>query len=139
MSKSDPSNFTRIHITTPPSEIDRLFQKAASDSIRGMYTSPDRPGITNLFQILSAFEDTPIATLEQEFRVMERWWSAAALKERTAKAVIRGLEPVRERYEQVRGDKQWLERVRREGNERAREVARERINKIKEIVGLTHD
>jgi len=139
MSKSDPSNFTRIHITTPPSEIDLLFQKAASDSIRGIYASPDRPGITNLFQILSAFEDTPIGMLEQEFREMERWWSVAALKERTAKAVIRGLEPVRERYEQVRGDKEWLERVRRRGNERARKVASERIKKIKEVVGLTHD
>jgi tryptophanyl-tRNA synthetase len=139
MSKSDPSNSTRIHITTPPSEIDLLFQKAVSDSLHGIYTSPDRPGINNLFQILSAFEDTPIATLEQEFRAMERGGSAAALKERTAKAVIRGLEPVRERYERVRGDKEWLERVRRKGNERAREVARERIKKIKEIVGLTHD
>jgi len=77
--------------------------------------------------------------LEEEFRAMPYGGTAAALKERTAAAVIRGLEPVRQRYEQVRGDVQWLERVRREGNGRAREVARERIKKIKEIVGLTDD
>lgn len=139
MSKSDPSKFTRIHITTLPSDIELTFQKAASDNHSGIHTAPDRPAINNLFQILSAFEDTPIETLEEEFAAMPNGGGIQALKERTAKAVIQGLEPVRERYEKVKGDKDWLERVRRQGNEKARGIAGQRIKLIKEIVGLTHE
>lgn len=138
MSKSDPSNFTRIHVTTSPTDIELAFQKAASDSLPRIHTAPDRPAINNLFQILSAFEEISIATLEEEFAAMSDG-GIVALKERTAKAVIRGLEPVRERYEKVKGDKNWLERVRHEGNEKARKFARERIKLIKKVVGLIHD
>ena len=138
MSKSDPAKLSRIHITTPPTQIEQTVKMAASDNLPGIFTAADRPGITNLLQILSAFEDTPISALEGQFAGMQDGGSVAALKERTAQAVIRELEPVRERYKMVQGNKEWLGRARQEGNERAREFAKERIKEIKESVGLTH-
>jgi hypothetical protein len=51
-------------------------------------------------------------------------------------SIIGGLEGVQKRYDEVNGDQGWLERVRREGNSRARKVASKRIMEIKKVVGL---
>ena len=88
--------------------------------------------MTNLLNILAAFEGRTIQELESEVRE----WNMRRFKERVAQSVVDGLKDIQRRYEEVSGDRGWLERARREGNERAREVASQRISQIKRIVGL---
>lgn len=132
MSKSDLEKNSKILLTTPPKTIRTIISRALTDSIPGVYSSPDRPGVTNLLNILAAFENFPVEKLEDEMRE----WKMREFKDRVAESVVSGLEGIQGRYEEVKGDKKWLERVRREGNEKARGIASERIKEIKRIVGL---
>jgi len=132
MSKSSLDKSSKILLTTPPATIRTIISRALTDSLPGVYSSPDRPGVTNLLNILAAFEGRTTQELESEVRE----WNMRRFKERVAQSVVDGLKDIQRRYEEVRGDRGWLERVRREGNERAREVASQRISQIKRIVGL---
>jgi tryptophanyl-tRNA synthetase len=132
MSKSAPDEFSKIVLTTPPDRIHYIIRRALTDSIPGIYSSPERPGITNLLTILAAFEGKTVGELETEMRD----WPMKLFKERLAESIIKGLEVVRARYEQVKGDEGWLERVRRDGNGRAKDVASRRMVEIKRAVGL---
>jgi len=132
MSKSSLDKSSKILLTTPPTTIRTIISRALTDSLPGVYSSPDRPGVTNLLNILAAFEGRTTQDLESEVRE----WNMRRFKERVAQSVVDGLKDIQRRYEEVSGDRGWLERVRTEGNERAREVASQRISQIKRIVGL---
>jgi hypothetical protein len=53
-----------------------------------------------------------------------------------AESVIKGLSDVQRRYDAVKGDSEWIRRMRQQGNERAQKIARERMGKIREIIGF---
>ncbi len=59
----------------------------------------------------------------------------AALKREVAEAVVEGLRPIRERYEQLIVDPAELERLLADGAERARAVAEAKLAQVKRAVG----
>lgn len=132
MSKSDPEIYSKILLTTPPDQIRKAISRALTDTFDGIYISPERPGITNLLNILAALENKRIEEVEKEFHD----WGKKEFKERVAESIIAELLIIQKRYEYVRGDLKWLERIRKRGNERARYFANQRIKLIKEIAGL---
>jgi tryptophanyl-tRNA synthetase len=131
MSKSDTDR--TILLTTPPAEIEKLVSIATTDSINGITSSPDRPGITNLLNICAALEDITVEGLEKKVCS----WKKKEFKEYVAATIIKGLEPIQKRYLEVKGDVKWLEHVRTMGNQRARRVAMDRMETIKSIAGLS--
>jgi len=132
MSKSIGNKYSNIYLTTPPSEIQALIARALTDSIDEIYPHESRPGITNLFTILSAMENQAIDKLIGEVR----GYTPKLFKQRVADSLIKGLSEVQKRYDVVRGDSEWIRRVRKRGNERAQKLARERMERIREVVGL---
>jgi tryptophanyl-tRNA synthetase len=132
MSKSSPDKSSKILLTTSPPTIQKIISKALTDSIPEIYYSPSRPAVSNLISILAAFESRSINDLAPELRKM----TMKEFKERVIQSIILGLEGIQRRYNDVYGDRKWLERVRQEGNSRAREVAGKRILEIKKVVGL---
>ena len=132
MSKSDLEKHSKILLTTPPDQIRATISRALTDSISGIYSSPDRPGVTNLLQILAALENKSVSGIEHEVRDLDM----RKFKERIAESTISALSEIQSRYEQGRRDKSWLEKARKDGNERARHVASHRITQIKKVVGL---
>jgi len=132
MSKSIGNKYSNIYLTTPPSEIQALIGRALTDSIDEIYPHESRPGITNLFIILSAMENQAIDRLIGEVR----GYTPKLFKQRVADSLIKGLSEVQKRYDVVRGDSEWIRRVRKRGNERAQKLARERMERIREVVGL---
>jgi tryptophanyl-tRNA synthetase len=132
MSKSDGEKYSKILLTTPPDQIRTIISRALTDSLPGVYASPDRPGVTNLLSILAAFGNKSITEIENEVRDL----NMRTFKERIAESIVIALSGIQSRYHQVKEDKLWLERVRKEGNERARQIASQRITEIKRAVGL---
>jgi tryptophanyl-tRNA synthetase len=132
MSKSIGNKYSNIYLTTPPSEIRVNIGRALTDSIDKIYSHESRPGITNLLTILSAMENRPINELERE--VCD--YSPKKFKQRVADSLIMGLSEVQRRYDEVKGDSAWLNRVRESGNKRAQKIARERMAEIREVVGF---
>jgi tryptophanyl-tRNA synthetase len=58
------------------------------------------------------------------------------LKTATAEAVVEWLAPVRERYEELRGDEAALEDILAAGAEKARAMARETLADVREAMGV---
>jgi tryptophanyl-tRNA synthetase len=57
-------------------------------------------------------------------------------KQAVAQAVVEYLAPVRERYEDLRGDEQALERVLADGGDRARAIASETLAEVRLAMGV---
>jgi tryptophanyl-tRNA synthetase len=131
MSKSDSDR--TILLTTPPAEIEKLISNATTDSLSGITSSPDRPGITNLLNICAALEDITVEELEKKVAN----WNKKEFKKYVAATIIKGLEPIQKRYLEVKGDVKWLEHTRTIGNRRARRVAMDRMERIKSMAGLS--
>jgi tryptophanyl-tRNA synthetase len=132
MSKTDPDKNSKILLTTPAAEIRKRISRALTDNVTEIYASSERPGVTNLLTILAAFERCGQNNLEEDVRKL----SMKAFKERVSEAIVKALGPIQARFAEVNNDKDWLERVRKNGNERARQVASERMSLIKETIGL---
>jgi len=132
MSKSDRAKASKVLLTTPPEEVRSIIARAVTDSIDGVYASPDRPGVTNLLQILAAFRGASISDVEAEVRNC----SMREFKDKVSEAVTKELVSIQARYKEVWGNRDWLEEMRKLGNARAREIASERMVEIKKTIGL---
>ncbi|KAK4169222.1 mitochondrial tryptophan--tRNA ligase [Cladorrhinum sp. PSN259] len=146
MSKSDPNSFSRILITDDAETIFTKFKRAKTDNLQDegiAYDKTARPGVANLLEILAAFASSSGSsgkkTAEELAREMkDEKVNYKDLKERTARAVIKGLEGVREKYLELLDGEQGrrLDEIAEEGGEKARESAEETMKAVRDAVGL---
>ncbi|KAK4227952.1 mitochondrial tryptophan--tRNA ligase [Podospora fimiseda] len=142
MSKSDSNPLSRILITDDAETILNKFKKAKTDNLQEMgieYDKEKRPGVANLIEILAAFSSpkkTTVEKLAEELKL--EGVNYKELKERTAKAVINGLEGVREKYlGYMEGrDKKELDEIAEKGGEKARDSAEETMRMVRDVIGL---
>jgi tryptophanyl-tRNA synthetase len=104
-----------VLVADPPDVIRRKFKTAVTDTGRDVVRSADKPGITNLIDIMS------VATGEEPEAIEARYGGRgyADFKGDVAEAVIALLEPVRLRYEELLADPGELERLLAVGAEKA--------------------
>jgi tryptophanyl-tRNA synthetase len=121
-----------IGLLDPPDTIRRKVRSAVTDSGSGVVRSPDKPGITNLIDIMSVA--TGAAPEEIEARYDGRGYGA--FKEDTAEAVVALLDPVRLRYGDLRGDPGALQSALAKGAGKAREIAAQTLAIAYERVGF---
>lgn len=139
MSKSDANTRSRILLSDKPQEIRSKISKALTDSIQGVSYDPEgRPGVSNLLEILSAFdkEGRDAAALGADFESTGA--SPADLKRQTADAVVAGLGDIHARYCEIMGQNgsTYLESVAQEGGSKARGSAAETMRYVRDRVGL---
>ena len=94
--------------------------------------SPDKPGISNLIEILAVARGSDPAEVEREFAGA----GYGDFKQAVGEAVVELLAPVRERYRELRPDEQGLEGTLAAGAERAREIARATMAEVREAMGI---
>ncbi|KAH9239216.1 hypothetical protein K456DRAFT_1828183 [Colletotrichum gloeosporioides 23] len=137
MSKSAKDSRSRIVITDRPEEIHKKVMSALTDSSNVVSYDPnERPGVSNLLEILSVFDGkgrTP-SHLAQEYSQA----SLKDLKQAVSEAVICGLSGFRERYlDLISTDEgRYLDSVEARGAERARQSAEETMVVVREATGL---
>lgn len=133
MSKSDPSDMSRINLLDEPALIAKKFQKAKSDS-EGFITYDEkvRPEVANLLNIYAISSGVTAEDALKELSGKDN----AALKSLTADAVIAMLEPIQKRYKDLISDKAQLLKMLNYGCERATEEASKNIKRVFEIVGF---
>ena len=104
-----------VLVADPPDVIRRKFKTAVTDTGKDVVRSADKPGITNLIDIMS------VATGEEPEAIEARYDGRgyADFKGDVAEAVIALLEPVRLRYEELLADPGELERLLAVGAEKA--------------------
>ncbi|KAF4954092.1 hypothetical protein FGADI_5519 [Fusarium gaditjirri] len=136
MSKSSKSPRSRISIIDSPMDIKSKIQAATTDSIPGVsYNREERPGISNLLDIMAIFD--PEGRKAQELGEQYSELSPKQLKDMVTDAVIGGLDGIRGRYTELldRGDA-YLDSIEAIGAEKARKSAEETMQVVREAVGL---
>jgi len=105
-----------VYILDEPDAVRRKFKSAVTDTGREVVRAPDKPGISNLIEIMS------VATGESLAEVQARYdgQGYGAFKEEVAEAVIALLEPFQTRFHELRSDAGELQRLLAHGAEKAR-------------------
>lgn len=132
MSKSDTNQQGTLYITDSPDVLRKKIMSAVTDSGSEVVASPDKPGITNLLNIMSVATGREVADLEREFASA----NYATFKAAVADAVIAMLTPVREKYETLIEDKSYLDQVFKKGAEQAQKRAYRTLSKVYRKVGF---
>lgn len=132
MSKSDPSELSRINLLDPPDAIKRKIKKCKTDPIKGLvFDDPERPECHNLltlYQILSGKTKETVATECQDMG----WGQFKPLLTETT---IEALEPIQKRYQELMDNKDYLNSVLRQGATTAAEVANQTLARVKNALG----
>jgi tryptophanyl-tRNA synthetase len=121
-----------VYVLDEPKAIEKKVASAVTDSGSEVRRAPEKPGITNLIEILAAVRGVEPAAIESEF-AQSRY---GEFKGAVAGAVVDYLAPVRERYEELRGDEAALEAVLRDGASRAHAMASETLADVRERMGV---
>ncbi|HEX2087840.1 MAG TPA: tryptophan--tRNA ligase [Solirubrobacteraceae bacterium] len=123
-----------VYVLDEPAVVTRKFKRAVTDSedpptIR---RAPDKPGITNLIEILAVARGVEPDAVEREFDGARY----GDFKVAVADEVAAWLAPVRERYHALRADEAGLERMLADGAEKARAIASETLADVREAMGV---
>ncbi|KAI8391486.1 tryptophanyl-tRNA synthetase [Radiomyces spectabilis] len=134
MSKSDPSDSSRINLTDTPSVIQSKIRRATTDGVRGIsYDPKERPGVANLVDILAAVRDI---SADQVIQSVADVQSTKVFKDMVAEALIEKLVPIQKDIERLRNDRGYVEQVLQAGAQKANAVANENIEQVYKAVGL---
>ena len=121
-----------IYVLDEPSALAKKFRSSVTDSGSEVRRSPDKPGVSNLIEILAAVRGAAPEEVEREFDDS----GYGAFKTAVAESVIDYLAPVRERYGELRADNGRLEAILADGAARAREIAAATLTDVRRAVGV---
>jgi tryptophanyl-tRNA synthetase len=122
-----------VYVLDEPDAILRKFKRAVTDSGTEIVRGDDKPGVTNLIEILAAVRDVSPETVEEEMRDARGYGD---LKVAVAEAVSAELAPVQERYAAIREDAGALEDVLAAGADKARAIAAPTLADVREAMGV---
>ena len=132
MSKSDANLNSFISMDDDTDTIIRKFKRAVTDSDNKIVYSPEKPGISNLLSIYTAFTNTSIEDAEKQFEGK----GYGDFKLAVGAAVADVIEPIRQEKNKLLADKNYLDDVLKNGAERAERLAYRTLGKVYKKVGL---
>lgn len=133
MSKSDDNRNATIFLSDPPEEIRKKVKRAVTDSGTDIRYEPEtRPALANLIELFHAASGMSIENIERHFEGK----GYGALKTELGEALVAMLQPIQERYTQLRADKSTLEAYMKRGAEEASRLADRTLHVVYKKVGL---
>jgi tryptophanyl-tRNA synthetase len=138
MSKSDPSDYSRITLTDGPDEIAQKLRKARTDPEplpEKVEDLDSRPEAANLVGIYAALADMTKADVLQEYAGSQFSTFKPALTE----LAVEKFGPIGAEMKRLMADPAYVDSVLKDGAERARVIAEPIIRDVKETVGFLVD
>jgi tryptophanyl-tRNA synthetase len=132
MSTTGGSEQGTVYVLDEPKAIEKKLKSAVTDSGSEVRRDPQKPGVSNLIEILAAVRGVDVAAIEAELSEARY----GELKAAVAEAVIDYLAPVRERYEQLRSEETALESILHDGAARAQAIATTTLADVRERMGV---
>jgi tryptophanyl-tRNA synthetase len=133
MSTSTSSEQGAVYMEDPPDAIRKKFKSAVTDSGREVRYDPhEKPGVSNLLEIMSVATGEPIEALERRFAGA----GYGEFKEAVGESVVELLAPIRERFEALRADERQLQRLLAVGAEKARRTSEPTLELMYERMGF---
>ena len=121
-----------LYIRDSDAEMTKKIKRAVADSGREVVRAPDKPGISNLIEVMAVLRGVAPEQVEGEFEGS----GYGDFKMAVADTVTSTLGPIRDRYEELVADRSGLEAVLADGADRARELARATMADVRERMGV---
>jgi len=138
MSKSDPSDLSRINLTDDADTISKKIRKAKTDpqplpsDLEGL---ADRPEADNLVTIYAALSESSKEAVMADFGGRQ----FSEFKPALADLAVEKLAPIAGEMRRISDDRAYVDSVLRDGGERATVLAEETMKVARRIIGLVHD
>ena len=137
MSKSDPSDYSRINLTDDADTIALKFRKAKTDPepLPGEEAGlKNRPEAENLVGIYAGLSDMSVADVLREYGGAQ----FSAFKPVLAELAVEQLAPIASEMRRLMDDPAEIDRTLADGTRRASAIAEKTMNEVRDIVGLIH-
>jgi tryptophanyl-tRNA synthetase len=121
-----------VLVLDPPDVIRRKFKTAVTDSGREVVRAEDKPGISNLIEVMSVASGEPPEAVESRYDGQ----GYGQFKQDVGHAVVELFDPIRRRYDELRSDPAELERLLDVGAEKARAASRPTLEAMFERMGF---
>jgi tryptophanyl-tRNA synthetase len=132
MSTTGATEAGTIYVLDEPDAIRKKLGSAVTDSGREVIRNEDKPGVTNLIDVLAVARGVDPTEIEREFEGV----GYGDFKAAVAAGVAEMLAPVRERYTELRPDQAALEETLAAGAEKARAIAAPTLAEVRERMGV---
>jgi tryptophanyl-tRNA synthetase len=133
MSKSDADINATVSLIDDDDAIMRKFRRAVTDcDARVAYDEKNKAGVSNLLTIFSLMTGKTIESIVAAYEGK----GYAELKNDVGEAVVSVLHPIRERYNELMKNKDYILSVAKDGAEKARKIAQKTLSKVYRKVGL---
>ena len=135
MSKSDPSDYSRIMLTDTAENITQKIKKAKTDPEplpQDKTGLEKRPEAENLISIFASLQDTSIESVIKDYAGKE----FSSFKKDLADLSVSKLEPITSEMNKLMSDVSYIDSILNQGKENAIAVAEPVLQKTKEIIGF---
>ena len=135
MSKSEPSDLSRINLTDNKDEIINKIKKAKTDPLpmpSKIEELENRPEAKNLIGIYSSINN--LSTSESINKFSGKNFSE--FKESLSQLLVDKILPISNEIKRLLDDKSYLDQILIEGQQKANKIASDKLKKIHEIVGF---
>ena len=135
MSKSDPSDLSRINLTDNKDEIINKIKKAKTDPFPlpgEIKNLAERPEAENLLGIYSSLKNQNLEKSITEFNGK----NFSEFKEKLSEVLIERIEPISKEIKKLLEDQKFLDSVLLEGSDKADKIASKKMKEMKELVGF---
>lgn len=134
MSKSDPSEMSRINLLDPPDVIKKKIKRCKTDPVRGLeFDNPERPECQNLLTLYMILTGKTREAAATEGAAMG--WGQ--FKPAFTEAMIETLKPIQDKYHDLRNEPGYLDSILRQGREKAEAIADQTLTKVKNALGYS--
>lgn len=131
MSKSDSNPDGYIAMLDDPKIITKKIKRAVTDSLGNFDYNDEQLGLKNLIEIYTAFTGDSIESVVNNYQSK----GYGAFKTDLAEIVVESIKPIQEKYNNYISDKGELERIYRDGANRANEIANKKMIEVNEKIG----
>ena len=135
MSKSDPSDLSRINLTDEKDEIVNKIKKAKTDTMSMPGSGENlskRPEIENLLGIYSSLSNQSLENTKKKFSGK----NFSEFKENLSELVVEKINPISKEIKRLLDDETYLSNILFEGSQKADKIASKKIKLMKEIIGF---
>ena len=135
MSKSDPSDLSRINLTDEKDEIYNKIKRAKTDTkpmpmdIKDLF---ERPEAENLLGIYSSLRNQKLENSINDFNGKQ----FSEFKEKLSEALIEKIDPISNEVKKLLNDEKYIDEILLKGSEKADKIASKKIKEVKELVGF---
>ena len=135
MSKSDPSDLSRINLTDKKDEIVNKIKKAKTDN--SALPSDDkklneRPEVENLLGIYASLSNQTLSNTINEFAGK----NFSEFKQKLSHLVVEKIFPISDEINKLKKDNNFIDKILENGAEKADKIASKKVKEIKKIIGF---